>query len=131
MVSRTATVQPKLVLRCIHTLLDRKQGRLLSDNAGLKGSEMSETSDLQPWLKEQCGRLMYGQCTTARCLKRGGYKGPEDYDAAVARATCEPYELSQLLAERDTARSELAVAQARIEELITRKRPIKLRNRRG
>ena len=30
-------------------------------------------AQMQAWLKEQCSRLTYGQCTTARCLKRGGY----------------------------------------------------------
>lgn len=49
-------------------------------------------NDVHDWLKEQCARLMHGLCTTARCLKRGGYplKG---YDASLA--TCEAYELSQ------------------------------------
>lgn len=50
--------------------------------------------DIQPWLKEQCSRLMYGQCTTSRCLKRGGYTGG-GYSASIA--TCEAYEVSNAL----------------------------------
>lgn len=40
-------------------------------------------------LSEQCNRLKYGQCSTRRCLVRGGYAGaPVNYDIA----TCEIFE---------------------------------------
>lgn len=51
--------------------------------------------ELCGWLKPQCSRLIYGQCSTRKCLVRGGWKpGPAtNYDLA----TCEPYEISVLL----------------------------------
>ena len=49
---------------------------------------------LRAWLNPQCSRLMYGRCTTLYCLRRGGYAG-EPADASMA--TCEPYEIYNLL----------------------------------
>jgi hypothetical protein len=53
-------------------------------------------AELHEWLKPQCSRLLYGQCSTLRCLKRGGYvrPGPVDYNIA----TCEPYEIEAEIA---------------------------------
>ncbi len=56
--------------------------------------ELRELAD-SLWLKEQCSRLLHGQCSTRRCLVRGGYggKGPVNLDGA----TCEPYEIWKAL----------------------------------
>lgn len=45
--------------------------------------------DVHTWLKESCSRLVHGQCTTARCIERGGWTGGK-YDPSIA--TCEAYE---------------------------------------
>lgn len=51
---------------------------------------------LEEWSKDQCSRLLHGQCSTRRCLMRGGYPGRGEVDCGMA--TCEPFEVSQLLA---------------------------------
>jgi len=48
----------------------------------------------EEFLKSQCNRLKNGQCSTLRCLKRGGY--PEK-GKTVDVATCEAYEIYLLL----------------------------------
>lgn len=66
--------------------------RRAAEEITVAGIELKD--DIQPWLTEQCSRLMYGQCTTARCVKRGGWTGG-GYDPAIA--TCEAYEVSNAL----------------------------------
>lgn len=48
------------------------------------------------WLKLHCSRLMYGQCTTHSCIKRGGWTGGS-FDPDIA--TCIPYEILKKVAE--------------------------------
>lgn len=56
--------------------------------------------DTIAWLNEHCNRLLYGQCWTGRCLKRGGYSPKSSLADGVRPsvncdiATCEPYEIS-------------------------------------
>jgi hypothetical protein len=52
----------------------------------------------EKFLTEQCNRLKNGQCSTLRCLKRGGY--PEK-GKTHELATCEAYEIYLLLKEKD------------------------------
>ena len=68
--------------------------------------------DIPDWLNEQCSRLKYGQCTTRRCLVRGGYTGPP---ASPDIATCEAYEISTKLDEQAV---EVKVMRAALEELF-------------
>lgn len=51
------------------------------------------------WLRGECSRLNNGECTTARCIKRGGWQGGP-YDPAIA--TCVPYEIYRKLQEGRT-----------------------------
>lgn len=72
--------------------------------------------DVHDWLKEQCSRLMYGQCSTLSCLRRGGYKPSgdrtADYVSRINLATCEAYEIKQAL------RPAIVSAVAPVEQLL-------------
>lgn len=54
--------------------------------------ESREVSDSPPskdeWLKTQCNRYTNGICSTAGCLRRGGYSGevPVNYELATCHA---------------------------------------------
>jgi len=51
-------------------------------------------ADVIDGLKESCNRYTNGECTTRRCLVRGGWEsGPPDYSTA----TCEDHETIQAL----------------------------------
>lgn len=42
------------------------------------------------YLRSQCSRFISGQCTTLRCIRRGGYSGSGGYNPEIA--TCEYWE---------------------------------------
>lgn len=56
---------------------------------------MSNQAELREWCKDQCARLISGECTTRRCLVRGGYKFQRSVLADIA--TCEAKEIYDLL----------------------------------
>ena len=62
--------------------------------------------EVAEWLREQCSRLKHGQCTTRRCIIRGGYSGRGGFDIRIA--TCEAKEAHEARAELDEARAQLA-----------------------
>ena len=58
-------------------------------------------ADLLHWLAKGCSRLTHGQCTTRRCIIRGGYSGSGGYDPDIA--TCEEKERYDRLTRADDA----------------------------
>ena len=80
------------------------------------------TETLQEWLRAQCNRYVNGACTTARCLRRGGWVpgGPQSADDA----TCEAHEAAAALDAKDAeiaaAHREMNMRNEAIRELSTR-----------
>lgn len=68
------------------------------------------TETLQEWLRAQCNRHVNGACTTARCLRRGGWipGAPQSADAA----TCEAHEAADALDAKD---AEIAALREKVE----------------
>lgn len=57
-------------------------------------------------ISQGCNRLMYGQCTTLACLKRGGYKlGDAPVDINVS--TCTEFQAVKALSHREGAQCRL------------------------
>ena len=61
-------------------------------------------------LKAECNRYVNGHCSTVGCLKRGGWKQGDDYQASLERSTCDAHEIV-------TLRAKLALAVEALENL--------------
>ena len=55
--------------------------------------------DVLEWLRSECNRASYGQCSVLRCMKRGGYEHGKSAPN-TDMATCKAWEALSALKEK-------------------------------